>query len=119
MLYLLFDKATELQDNNLSKPTPERIKKSVIFFDSNHIHSHAKGIQYRGRFVRDPQTFNEWGYNRMGEKRLRYGNGSLFFFFFLPNCPLQVMFPLQRMSQVSNPFCFFSGIVEVTDHQCP
>ena len=32
---------------------------------------------------------------------------------------LQVMFPLQRMSQVSNPFCFFSGIVEVTDHQCP
>jgi hypothetical protein len=34
MLYFLFDEATELQDNKPSKPTPEKIKKSVIFFDS-------------------------------------------------------------------------------------
>ena len=40
MLYFLFDEATELHDNNISKPTPERIKKSVIFFDSkDHIRS--------------------------------------------------------------------------------
>ena len=33
-LYFLFDEAADLQDNKPSKPTPERIKKSVIFFDS-------------------------------------------------------------------------------------
>jgi superfamily II DNA helicase RecQ len=33
MLYFLFDEAVDLQDKP-SRPTPERIKKSVIFFDS-------------------------------------------------------------------------------------
>jgi superfamily II DNA or RNA helicase len=33
-LYFLFDEAADLQDDKPSKPTPERIKKSVIFFDS-------------------------------------------------------------------------------------
>jgi helicase-like protein len=33
-LYFLFDEAADLQDDKPSKPTPERIKKSVIFFDN-------------------------------------------------------------------------------------